>query len=138
MQAAELTSPQLRDTEENTLAGSECTQCGRRYVPSRAFCTECGSNEQMKAVRVAGPGKLYSHSVVHIAPKGFKAPYAVGYVDLPGDVRVLGQIFGWENVTLRQGMAMEIGRGAIAVEPDGSIRESFVFRPATSSIDKEK
>jgi uncharacterized OB-fold protein len=138
MQAAELNSSRQHDAEENTLAGCECMQCGRRFVPPRAFCTDCGSNNRMKAVRIAGPGKLYSHSVVHIAPKGFKAPYAVGYVDLPGDIRVLGQIFGWNNSPLRQGMTMEIGRGAIGIEPDGSIRESFIFRPAAHSIGKEQ
>lgn len=131
----QLFEPEVRNvrvTGEATLPGSECTQCGRRFVPSRTFCTDCGNNDQMKPVSIAGPGKLYSHSVIHIAPKGFKAPYAVGYVDLPGDVRVLGQILGWEDAELRQGIEMEIGRGGIAVEPDGSIRESYVFLPAKS------
>lgn len=111
------------------LAGCECGECGRKYFPKRGFCTECGSQHTMRDARIEGPGKLYSHSIIHIAPKTFKVPYAVGYVDLPGDVRVLGQIVGWEDGPLTQGMEMQIGYAPIAEEPDGSVRESFVFQP---------
>lgn len=111
------------------LAGCECGECGRKYFPKRSFCTECGSRDAMRDACIKGLGKLYSHSIIHIAPKAFKVPYAVGYVDLPGDVRVLGQIVGWEDGPLKQGMDMQIGYAPIAEEPDGSLRESFVFRP---------
>ncbi|MEP3439110.1 MAG: OB-fold domain-containing protein [Hoeflea sp.] len=111
------------------LEGCECGECDRKYFPKRVFCTECGSRDAMRDARIEGPGKLYSHSIIHIAPKTFKVPYAVGYVDLPGDVRVLAQIFGWEDGSLEQGMEMEIGYAPIAEEPDGSIRESFIFQP---------
>ncbi len=137
MQTSQLKTPGVDAEQDTTLSGCECLECGRRFVPVRSFCTECGRDNRMKDVRIAGPGKLYSHSVVHIAPKGFKAPYAVGYVDLPGDIRVLGQIMGWETTELRSGMAMDIGHAAIATEADGSVRESFVFRPAANQSGKE-
>jgi uncharacterized OB-fold protein len=116
----------------NSAAGLDackCTECGRVYFPKRVFCTECGSDRPMLEYLLTGPGKLYSHSLIHAAPKAFAPPYAVGYVDLPENVRVLGQIVGWRNSSLDQGTVMAVERGAIAKDPDGTIRESFVFRP---------
>jgi len=115
--------------QKNWLDGCECGECGRKYVPKRVFCIQCGAEDAMKDARIYGPGKLYSHSVIHIAPKTFKVPYAVGYVDLPGDIRVLGQIVDWADGPLFQGMEMEIRYAPIAQEADGSVRESFVFQP---------
>ncbi|MBW3096432.1 Zn-ribbon domain-containing OB-fold protein [Pseudohoeflea coraliihabitans] len=114
----------------DALAGCECGHCGRRYFPKRTVCTECGSDGAMADVAIEGPGALYSHAIVQIAPKIFEVPYAVGYVDLPGDVRVLGQIVDWDRQPLKQGMKMQIDHAPIATEPDGSKRVSFVFRPA--------
>lgn len=115
---------------EISLAACKCAQCGRVFFPRRTVCTECGSTEPMADFELKGPGKLYSYSVVHAAPKLFSPPYAVGYVDFPGDVRVLGQIVGWNEALLKQGATMTIGWGPIARNADGSVRESFVFRVA--------
>ncbi len=123
------TAPAEAAGRKTWLAGCECGACGRKFFPKRDFCTECGSQDAMRDARIEGPGKLYSHSIIHIAPKTFKVPYAVGYVDLPGDVRVLGQIVEWDDGPLEQGMEMQIGYASIAEEPDGSVRESFVFQP---------
>lgn len=113
----------------DSLKACKCAECGRVYFPERAICTECGSDKPMLECAVKGPGKLYSYSIIHAAPKQFSPPYAVGYVDFPGDVRVLGQIVGWGDNSLQQGVEMTIERGTIAKEADGSFRESFVFRP---------
>lgn len=116
------------------LEGCECTRCGKRYFPKRSICPECGGRGTMKDVLIDGPGTLYSFSVVHVAPPAFNVPYAVGYVDLPGNVRVLGQIGNWATTPLKQGMQMEVGRGPIATEADGSTRRSFVFLAIPNSI----
>lgn len=123
-----VSAPQLAGDAAG-LEACKCAECGRIYFPRRIVCTECGSDHLMLDYVLTGPGKLYSHSIIHAAPKTFSPPYAVGYVDFPGNVRVLGQIVGWGNHTLHQGAAMAIERGAIAKEADGSLRESFVFRP---------
>ncbi len=115
---------------EAHLEACKCAQCGRVFFPRRTVCTECGSTERMMDFELRGPGKLYSYSVVHAAPKSFSPPYAVGYVDFPENVRVLGQIVGWSEALLAQGATMAIEWGPIAKEADGSLRESFVFRVA--------
>jgi uncharacterized OB-fold protein len=43
---------------------------------------------------IADVGIVYSHSVIHPNPKSGQAPYAVGYVDLPGAVRIFGRLEG--------------------------------------------
>jgi len=43
---------------------------------------------------IANVGIVYSHSVIHPNPKSGQAPYAVGYVDLPGATRIFGRLDG--------------------------------------------
>lgn len=47
-------------------------------------------------VTLEGTGTVYSHSVIHPNPKTGAQPFAVGYVDLPGPVRIFGRIQGGE------------------------------------------
>lgn len=120
-----LTTP----TATDALDGCKCGACGRKYFPQRDYCVRCGARDAMQPTRIYGPGKLYSYSIIHIAPPTFKTPYTVGWVDFPGDVRVLGQIFGWEDMPLHQGMEMRIAYAAIGQEQDGTDRQSHVFKP---------
>ena len=39
-------------------------------------------------------GVIYSHTVIYPNPKSGQAPYAVGYVDVPGPVRIFGRLEG--------------------------------------------
>ncbi|CAN7303641.1 OB-fold domain-containing protein [Variovorax sp. LjRoot290] len=39
-------------------------------------------------------GEVYSFTVIHPAAKSGLAPYALGYVDLPGPVRIFGRLQG--------------------------------------------
>jgi uncharacterized OB-fold protein len=45
-------------------------------------------------VPVAGVGQVYSFTVIHPAPKTGQPPYALGYVDFPGPVRIFGRLLG--------------------------------------------
>lgn len=47
-----------------------------------------------ETVALPGRGTVYSFSVVHPNPKTGATPFAVGYVDLPGPVRLFGRIAG--------------------------------------------
>lgn len=44
-------------------------------------------------VEVGPEGVLYSFSTVHVSPSQ-PVPYTIGYVDFPGDVRVLAKVRG--------------------------------------------
>jgi uncharacterized OB-fold protein len=43
---------------------------------------------------ITNVGVVYSYSVIHPNPKSGQAPYAVGYVDLPGATRIFGRLDG--------------------------------------------
>jgi uncharacterized OB-fold protein len=42
-------------------------------------------------VDVAPRGEVYSYSVIHPNPKTGAQPYALGYVDMPGPLRIFGR-----------------------------------------------
>lgn len=45
-------------------------------------------------VPLAAVGTVYSFTVIHPGAKTGLAPYALGYVDLPGPVRIFGRLQG--------------------------------------------
>ena len=47
-----------------------------------------------ETVPVTGVGVVYSFTVIHPAPKSGQPPYALGYVDFPGPVRIFGRLQG--------------------------------------------
>ena len=47
-----------------------------------------------ETVALAPFGTVYSFTVIHPGPKSGEAPYALGYVDLPGPVRLFGRLQG--------------------------------------------
>jgi uncharacterized OB-fold protein len=44
--------------------------------------------------RVAETGRVYSYTVIHPGAKSGEAPYALGFVDFPGPVRIFGRLTG--------------------------------------------
>ncbi|MDH4553949.1 OB-fold domain-containing protein [Pseudomonas sp. BN417] len=50
--------------------------------------------DQYRIESLADEGNLYSFSVIHPSPKSGLAPFALGYLDLPGPVRLFGRIAG--------------------------------------------
>ena len=114
------------------LIGTHCKGCGKNYFPPRDLCPECyanGKDSEVESAPLSGSGKLYSFSIVRIAPKRFPTPYGLGYVDFPEGVRVLGQITTAEPSELKIGMEMKAELGKIAVDEQGNEVYSYKFRP---------
>jgi benzoylsuccinyl-CoA thiolase BbsA subunit len=82
----------------------------------------------MERVRLARRGVLYSFAAVHVAPRGFDAPYVAGYVDLPDGVRVFAQIEAPAEV-LRIDQPVEVVLGVVRHEPDGQPVLGYKFKP---------
>jgi uncharacterized protein len=114
--------------EGYALEGSRCETCDGTFFPGREFCPHCLDDGAVVPARLSQRGTLYSFSIIHAAAKGFRAPYAVGYVDLPENVRVLAQITNWQDLDLSSGMTMEVEKAVIGENPDGSAKESYAFR----------
>ena len=62
-----------------------------------------------ETVTLPGRGTVYSFSVIHPNPKTGAPPFAVGYVDLPGPIRLFGRIAG-EGLAI--GAACEVAADA--------------------------
>lgn len=59
-----------------------------------AFSADSPLAAGQEVVALEGIGTVYSYSVIHPNPKSGAQPFALGYVDLPGPVRIFGRIQG--------------------------------------------
>ncbi|MDM0117021.1 OB-fold domain-containing protein [Variovorax sp. J22R133] len=51
-------------------------------------------NAAHERIELQGEGTVYSFTVIHPNPKSGEQPFALGYVDLPGPVRIFGRLQG--------------------------------------------
>lgn len=118
---------------EPQLVGSVCGPCGTVTFPRQASCPRCTSTEVTER-RLARRGTLWTWTVQCFPPKsppyaagaeGFE-PYGVGYVELPGEVRVEALLTESDPGQLRIGMPMEL---TLVPAPGGSGTVTFAFRP---------
>lgn len=75
-----------------TLMASRDHRTGEWVFPAVAAHSPLASRHE--AVPVTGTGTVYSFTVIHPAPKSGLPPYALGYVDFPGPVRIFGRLLG--------------------------------------------
>jgi uncharacterized OB-fold protein len=80
------------DADGPFLVGATCQSCGFTTLGKRAHCPSCWSEATMRSIPIGRRGVVYTRTVVHSAPPGFEAPYAVGYVDLKEGVRVFAHL----------------------------------------------
>jgi uncharacterized OB-fold protein len=116
--------------EAPELIGSECRACGVVAFPAQGSCAACTSSDVTER-RLARRGTLWTWTVQCFPPKsppyagdpgGFE-PYGVGYVELPGEVRVEARLTEADPERLRIGMPMELVLISI---PGG---ETYAFAP---------
>ncbi|MFL5828896.1 MAG: Zn-ribbon domain-containing OB-fold protein [Solirubrobacteraceae bacterium] len=102
--------------DEVRLIGSQCEECGVVTFPSQTSCPRCTS-QAVRERLLARQGTLWSWTIQHFPPKSppypvddpdsFE-PYGVGYVELPGEVRVETRLTLADPARLRIGMPMEL------------------------------
>lgn len=116
---------------EAHLVGSRCNNCGKVYFPGQDLCTECLREGTMETYYFGSKGEVYSYTIVErdsLAPPGFKAPYAYGYIAMPEGVRVLGKIIDWTAQTLRIGTPVEMTLEEIRRDKSNESVMGFRFR----------
>ena len=121
---------------EPRLIGSECAQCGTVTFPRQRSCPRCTS-EDVQARELATRGELWSWTIQCFAPKAppylpggveeFE-PYGVGYIELPGEVRVEARLTESDPDRLRIGLPMELTLIPVPGAPD---KLTFAFRPVS-------
>ena len=95
--------------ERGKLAGTRCKTCGKLYVPPRAYCTECLTDE-VEWEELSGRGKVLSYSVVHIGPTGFTTdtPYTVCVVDLEEGGRMMAGLGEGGEQSIEMGASVQL------------------------------
>ncbi len=126
---------------EPALLCSRCRNCGRASFPAQGSCTACCSTDVV--VETLPPcGTLWTWTVQRFMPKApYKSgetqetfqPYGVGYVELPGGVRVEGRLTENNPENLEIGMAMKVIFETFRTEDDGTEVINFAFSPVEPS-----
>ena len=100
---------------------------GTTYFPVTSICPDT-LEPPAETIRLSGEGSLYAYSTVHVSSGRFKAPYILGYVDLPEGVRLFTRIPYEARERLRPDAPMRL---KFLRDPQNSSRLDFVFVPLT-------
>ena len=121
--------------DEPELIGSACAECGTVTFPRQDSCPRCTS-QRVAERRLGRRGTLWTWTLQCFPPKSppyavppgedFE-PYGVGYVELPGEVRVETRLTEHDPERLRIGMPMEI---TLIPAPGRTDAVTYAFRPA--------
>jgi uncharacterized OB-fold protein len=111
-----------------SLRGSRCRACGAHFFPTRKACAGC-LGDDLEAVSFSSRGKLYTYTVVRQSTPEFEVPYALGYVDFPEGVRIMGQITGCPFEEIRIGMPMVLTLEPFGEDAAGNAVTGYRFRP---------
>jgi uncharacterized OB-fold protein len=119
--------------EEPRLIGSECRRCGTVTFPRQGSCPRC-TGEDVTERLLARQGTLWTWTIQCFPPKSPPyagdqesfTPYGVGYVELPGEVRVEALLTVDDPDELEIGMPVEL---TLVPAPGPSGAMTFAFRP---------
>lgn len=115
------------------LRGSRCDECRTVVFPKMPVCPACRRNGTMKDAEIGRNGRLFSHTIAHVAPKGFKAPFFQIFVDLDEGPRIfalVGAECPVEDGVLQDGMPMRLVMEALADTPESKDVLTYKYVPA--------
>jgi uncharacterized OB-fold protein len=118
--------------DQPRLIGSRCRGCGAVTFPAQRSCPRCTSVDVEERL-LERTGTLYTWTVQGFRPKPPYAgpedfePYGVGYVELPGEVRVEARLTVADPDRLRIDMPVEL-----VIVPFGD-KVTYAFAPREES-----
>lgn len=126
-------------SDSPALLASRCNDCGIASFPVAESCMAC-SGQDVRVEELPARGTLWTWTVQQFMPKApyhsgetpetFR-PYGVGYLELPGGVRVEGRLTENDPAKLRIGMEMDVVFDTWRTEANGDEIIGFFFRPVT-------
>jgi uncharacterized OB-fold protein len=90
------------------LLGGRCSHCKMTFFPKKEICPDCFDTGRIDVVALSSKGKLATYTVVRKGLGSKKAPYAIGYIDTPEQIRLIAPLTGCDFGELRIGMEMEV------------------------------
>jgi len=124
-------------SDEPRLLGSRCTDCSTVVFPAAPACPRCGS-EAVERHELARRGRLWTFTTQSFLPKEpYTGPeteesftgYALGYVELPGEVMVEARLTEPDPERLEIGMEMELVVVPFRIDTDGTEVMTYAFAP---------
>lgn len=123
------------------LLGSKCLDCDTYAFPPQSGCQRC-SGTNTERTELSNRGTLWTWTIQGFPPKSppfigdadpatFRS-FGVGYVELPGQVKVETRLTESDPDKLNIGMAMEMVLEAIAKDASGADIVTFAFRPVAA------
>ena len=122
------------------LIGSRCSACGITTFPTQNSCPRCASTDMTEHL-LARRGRLWAWTTQHFPPpsppyagptgSAFD-PFGVGYVELPGELKVETRLTVADPDVLAPGMEMELVLVPFRTDDDGNEVVTFAFRPITN------
>jgi uncharacterized OB-fold protein len=120
------------------LLGSRCLDCDTYAFPPQKGCQRCaGTNTE--TTELGNRGTLWTFTVQGFPPKAppFRGnadpatfePFGVGYVEIPGQVKVETRLTEADPAKLRIGMEMQMILIPITTDADGNQVMTFAFDP---------
>jgi len=121
-----------KTNERYNLIGTKCETCNTYYMPGRIVCPTCRRKGKITEYKFKGLGKLYSHTIVRVAPEDYEyeIPYILGIIELEEGARIMAQITDCDVENVKDGMAVEVVFRKIHDDsPEGLITYGFKFKP---------
>lgn len=121
------------------LVGTRCTGCGTHYFPKSISCRNPRCEDKaVEPAELGRTGRLYSYTVQAYRPPAlFRmepwAPYAIGLVELPEGLRVLGMLTGCEPADLRIDMPLELVVETLYRDGEGRDVATYKYAPAAQA-----
>jgi len=123
--------------DQPQLIGSRCASCDAHTFPRQKGCPRCSSTE-MEETLLASRGTLWTWTTQGFRPKTPPyggpeteetfTPFLLGYVELPGQLKVETRLVDVEFEQLRLGLEMELA--IVPFRRDGGTEiVTFAFRP---------
>ena len=118
--------------EGPSLLGSRCKTCGEVYFPQTPQCKKCFT-ETTETIALSRVGKVYSSSIVHLAPSVYagKVPYGVGHVELDNGVLIPTRLAGGVEKPIPIGTEVELELEVLGKDDDGNNVLVHTFSPVT-------
>ena len=123
--------------DKPALLASRCKQCGIAAFPVAESCMAC-SGQEVTVEELPSRGTLWTWTIQRFMPKTpyhsnetaetFQ-PYGVGYLELPGGVRVEGRLTENDPDKIQIGMTMDVVFDTWRTEENGDEIISFFFKP---------
>jgi uncharacterized OB-fold protein len=124
-------------SDEPRLIGSRCRACAIVTFPAQRSCPRCASTE-MDEQLLSRRGRLWAWTTQQFPPPAPPyagptgadfAPFGIGYVELPGEVKVETRLTTADPDALAPGMEMELVLVPFRTDDEGNEVVTFAFRP---------